>query len=190
MSATLRPFDVTKDVLGLEDVASLAYGMGYPEENRRTFAVDTPPLFASERNDPETQETVASLLRDAIRFTRGNTLAFFPSYAEAALLLRAARAPTSAPSTSTVPGEDEEKLRRRFVESDDATLFTSLWGTLAEGVSFDGDDARTVVVVGVPYPHLSDRMEAVQDAYNRVFADRDRSQDPWLGVRGRDPDDP
>jgi len=30
MSATLRPFDVTKDVLGLEDVASLAYGMGYP----------------------------------------------------------------------------------------------------------------------------------------------------------------
>jgi len=44
MSATLRPFDVTKDVLGLEDVASLAYGMGYPEENRRTFAVDTPPF--------------------------------------------------------------------------------------------------------------------------------------------------
>lgn len=45
-------------------------------------------------------------------------------------------------------------------------------------MSFDGDDARTVVVVGVPYPHLSDRMEAVQDAYNRVFADRDRSRDP------------
>nr|WP_275542348.1 helicase C-terminal domain-containing protein [Halorubrum halodurans] len=30
-----------------------------------------------------------------------------------------------------------------------------MWGTLAEGVSFDGDDARTVVVVGVPYPHLT-----------------------------------
>jgi len=178
MSATLRPFDVTKDVLGLEDVASLAYGMGYPEENRRTFAVDTPPLFASERNDPETQETVASLLRDAIRFTPGNTLAFFPSYAEAERYYERLGGADLGSLYLDGPGEDEEKLRRRFVESDDATLFTSLWGTLAEGVSFDGDDARTVVVVGVPYPHLSDRMEAVQDAYNRVFADRDRSRDP------------
>ncbi len=41
-------------------------------------------------------------------------------------------------------------------------------------MSFDGDDARTVAVVGVPYPHLSERMEAVQDAYDRAFADRSR----------------
>jgi len=186
MSATLRPFDVTNDVLGIENVATLAYEMGYPEENRRTFAVDTPPLFASERNDPETQETVGSLLRDAIRFTPGNTLAFFPSYAEAERYHERLGGPTGGsgadPDLGTLyldgPGEDEEDLRRRFVESDDATLFTSLWGTLAEGVSFDGDDARTVVVVGVPYPHLSDRMEAVQDAYNRAFADSDRARDP------------
>ena len=177
MSATLRPFDVTKDVLGLEDVASLAYEMGYPEANRRTFAVDTPPLFASERNDPETQETVAALLRDAIRFTPGNTLAFFPSYAEAERYHERLAGADHGTLYLDGPGEDEEDLRREFVESDDATLFTSLWGTLAEGVSFDGDDARTVVVVGVPYPHLSDRMEAVQDAYNRAFANRDRSRD-------------
>ncbi|MGQ3329855.1 ATP-dependent DNA helicase [Halorubrum sp. FL23] len=178
MSATLRPFDVTKDVLGLEDVAALAYEMGYPEENRRTFAVDTPPLFASERNDPETQETVSALLRDAIRFTPGNTLAFFPSYAEAERYYERLAGTGLGSRYLDGPGEDEEELRRRFVESDDATLFTSLWGTLAEGVSFDGDDARTAVVVGVPYPHLSDRMEAVQDAYDRAFADRDRARDP------------
>ncbi len=50
-------------------------------------------------------------------------------------------------------------------------LLTSLWGTLGEGVSFDGDDARTVVVVGVPYPHLADRMDAVQDAYDVAVGD-------------------
>jgi len=178
MSATLRPFDVTEDVLGLEDVASMAYGMAYPEGNRRTFAVDTPPLFASERNDPETQGTVAALLRDAIRFTPGNTLAFFPSYAEAERYYERLSGTELGTRYLDGPGEDEEELRRKFVESDDATLFTSLWGTLAEGVSFDGDDARSVVVVGVPYPHLSDRMEAVQDAYDRAFADRDRARDP------------
>ncbi|GAB6879569.1 ATP-dependent DNA helicase [Halorubrum gandharaense] len=184
MSATLRPFDVTKEVLGLENVAALAYGMAYPAANRRTFAVDTPPLFASEREDPETQETVAELLRDAIRFTPGNTLAFFPSYGEAERYYEKLGGGDglAGADLGTLyldgPGEDEERLRQEFVDGDNGALFTSLWGTLAEGVSFDGDDARTVVVVGVPYPHLSDRMEAVQEAYNRAFSDRDRSRDP------------
>jgi DNA excision repair protein ERCC-2 len=35
-------------------------------------------------------------------------------------------------------------------------------------VSFDGDDARAVAVVGVPYPHLDDRAEAVQAAYDEL----------------------
>jgi DNA excision repair protein ERCC-2 len=182
MSATLRPFDVTEDVLGLESPARLAYELGYPEEHRRTYAVDVPPLFASERDDPETQETITATLRDAIRFTPGNTLLFFPSYSEAqryydrlggngieshglgSLMLDESGTPT-------------EELRQRFVDSDDATLLTSLWGTLAEGVSFDGDDARTVVVVGVPYPQLSERMDAVQDAYNRAYSDSRRLRD-------------
>ena len=172
MSATLRPFDVTTDVLGLEDAASMAYGMGYPEANRRTFAADIPPLFASDRNDPETQAAVGSLLRDAIRFTPGNTLAFFPSYAEAERYHERLAGGGLGSVYLDGPDEDEERLRSEFVADDGAALFTSLWGTLGEGVSFDGDDARTVVVVGVPYPHLSDRTEAVQQAYDRAFADR------------------
>ncbi len=83
MSATLRPFEVTQDVLGLSDPATLAYGMEYPEANRRTYSVATPALFASERDDPATQETIAATLSDVVRFTPGNSLLFFPSYAEA-----------------------------------------------------------------------------------------------------------
>ena len=167
MSATLRPFDVVGDVLGLSDPVTMAYGLAYPEERRRTFAVEGPALFASERDDPETQATVAETLADAVRMTPGNTLVFCPSYAEAERYhdylgegyLDEAGTPT-------------EDLRQRFVADDDATLFTSMWGTLGEGVSFDGSDARTVVVVGVPYPSLSERMEAVQNAYDRIYDDR------------------
>ncbi|WP_343203200.1 ATP-dependent DNA helicase [Halorarum halophilum] len=175
MSATLRPFDVTQDVLGLNSPATLAYGLEYPEENRRTYSVSTPALFASERDEPDTQETVASTLSDVIRFTPGNSLLFFPSYSEAE---RYHELLSGDPELGTLlldgSDPDTEELRKRLVESDDAALFTSLWGTLAEGVSFDGDAARTVAVVGVPYPHLSERMEAVQDAYDRAFAERSR----------------
>ncbi|WP_224333316.1 ATP-dependent DNA helicase [Haloprofundus halobius] len=180
MSATLRPFDVTEDVLGIENAVTLAYGMEYPEENRRTFAVQTPALFAKERNDESTQEAIAGVLSDAIRFTPGNTLVFFPSYAEAQRyyeMLGGGGGLSGASLGSLLldeAGTRTEDLRQRFVSHENATLFTSLWGTLAEGVSFDGDDARTVLVVGVPYPHLSERMEAVQEAYDRAYADRGR----------------
>ncbi|SEO59903.1 DNA excision repair protein ERCC-2 [Halogranum amylolyticum] len=181
MSATVRPFDVTEDVLGLEDAATLAYGLEYPEENRRTYAVEGPALFASERGEQETQDVVAATLRDVVRFTPGNTLLFFPSYSEAQRyyeLLGGGQGLADDRGRTEFfldeAGTPTEELRQGFVSSSDGALFTSLWGTLAEGVSFDGDDARTVAVVGVPYPHLSERMEAVQDAYDRAYAERSR----------------
>ena len=177
MSATLRPFDVASDVLGLDDPVTMAYGLEYPEERRRTLAVEAPALFSSERSDPKTQSAIADVLADAARFTPGNALLFFPSYAEAERYHEHLRGRADVTSDLLLDDSDvdTESLRRSFVESDDATLFTSLWGTLGEGVSFDGDDARTVAVVGVPYPHLSERMEAIQDAYDRAYDDRDEA---------------
>ncbi|MFH5799601.1 ATP-dependent DNA helicase [Haladaptatus sp. CMAA 1911] len=179
MSATLRPFDVLSDVLGLADPITLAYGLQFPEENRRTFAAETPALFASERSNPETQEIIADALTDAVRFTAGNTLVFFPSYAEAERYRDLVGSRIDANVYFDEAGTPVEELRQRFTSDDGGVLFTSLWGTLAEGVSFDGDDARTVVVVGVPYPHLDDRMDAVQDAYDTVFSDRSGRNSGW-----------
>jgi len=167
MSATLRPFEVTEDVLGLEDPETLAYGPQFPQERRRTYAVDVPALFASRRDDPDLQATVAGVIEDAVRMTPGNTLAFFPSYAEAERYHD--RVNVEATRYLDEPGTRAQELRETFTADDDGVLFTSLWGTLGEGVSYDGDDARTVLVVGVPYPYLDERMEAVQAAYEAAF---------------------
>jgi DNA excision repair protein ERCC-2 len=172
MSATLRPFDVVSDVLGLEDPVTMAYGLQFPEENRRTFAVDTEPLFASSRSDDDVQQEVAGALRDAVEFTPGNCLFFFPSYSEAERY-HELLADADATRYLDESGEAAEDLRQEFTADRNGALFTSLWGTLSEGVSFDADDARTVAVVGVPYPHLDARAEAVQDAYDRAFGDRE-----------------
>jgi len=169
MSATLRPFDVTADVLGMDDPATMAFGLSFPEGNRRTFAVDAPPLFSSARDDPEVQAVVGEALADAIEYTPGNTLAFFPSYAEAERYAGSLDREVYLDR----PGARVQDLKERFVADSDAALFTSLWGTLTEGVSFDGNDARSVVVVGVPYPRLDDRAEAVQAAYDAAFDDPD-----------------
>ncbi|AFZ72809.1 DNA excision repair protein ERCC-2 [Natronobacterium gregoryi] len=169
MSATLQPFEVTENVLGLEDPIALAYGLQFPEKNRRTYAVETPPLFSSDREDPAVQEEVTDAIYDAVRMTPGNTLAFFPNYGEATRYADRLESRTDRAVYVDEPGVAVEERRQEFVGDDDAVLCTSLWGTLAEGVSFDGEDARTVLVVGVPYPHLDDRSEAVQDAYDVAF---------------------
>ncbi|QRV16703.1 ATP-dependent DNA helicase [Haloterrigena salifodinae] len=169
MSATLQPFDVTEDVLGLEDPVTMAYGLQFPEEHRRTYAVETPPLFSSDRDDPAVQTAVTDTIHDAVRMTPGNTLAFFPNYSEASRYAERLKGRTEKTVYLDEPGTAVEELRQQFVADDGAVLCTSLWGTLAEGVSFDGDDAHTVLVVGVPYPHLDDRAEAVQEAYDAAF---------------------
>ena len=169
MSATLRPFSVLADVLGLDSPETMAYGLTFPEARRRTFAVDTPALFARERDDFDVQDAITEALRDAIRFTPGNALLFFPSYSEAERYHDRIAARVDATTYLDEPGEAVEHLRERFVADDDGALFTSLWGTLTEGVSFDGEDAHTVCVVGVPYPHLDDRLKAVESAYDSAF---------------------
>ena len=171
MSATLRPFDVLAEVLGLGEPATIAYGPQFPAERRRTYAVDGPALFASGRDDPAVQATVTETLEDAVRMTPGNTLAFFPSYGEAARYHD--RLETTARTYLDEPGTPATELRERFVADEQGVLCTSLWGTLGEGVSYDGDDARTVVVVGVPYPRLDDRTEAVQEAYDAAVDEPD-----------------
>ena len=171
MSATLRPFEVISDVLGLEDPATMAFGLSFPEGRRRTYAVETPALFASARNDRRTQETIADTLRNIVRFTPGNSLLFFPSYSEAERYHRLLDGTVGSTLHLDEPGVRAESMRQEFVASENATLFTSLWGTLTEGVSFDADDARTVAVVGVPYPYLDDRLRAVESAYGEAFGD-------------------
>ncbi len=173
MSATLQPFDVTENVLGLEDPATMAYGLQFPADHRRTYAVETPPLFASDRDDPAVQEQVTDAIHDAVRFTPGNTLAFFPNYGEASRYADRLERHYDGTVYLDEPGVAVEDLRQAFVADDNAVLCTSLWGTLAEGVSFDGDDAETVLVIGVPYPHLDDRAEAVQEAYDAAFEGTD-----------------
>ncbi|MCU4925824.1 ATP-dependent DNA helicase [Halobacteria archaeon AArc-dxtr1] len=173
MSATLQPFDVTGDVLGLDDPVTMAYGLQFPPERRRTYAVETPALFASDRDDPAVQNAVTEALADAVRMTPGNTLAFFPNYGEAARYGEQLEGRCEKPVYLDEPGVGAEELRQEFVATEGAVLCTSLWGTLAEGVSFDGDDATTVAVVGVPYPHLDDRAEAVQEAYDAAFEGTD-----------------
>jgi DNA excision repair protein ERCC-2 len=172
MSATLKPFDMVRSTLGIgREAVELSFGTTFPPERRRTLAVDVPPQFAKNRYMPDMVKTLTGLLEDVINGSDGNVLIFFPSAAEAERYSKLVKA--DVPMFLDEAGVSAQNTKNEFFKHGDgggkAVLFSYLWGTLTEGVDYKFDRCRTVAIVGVGFPSLNDRMEAVQNAYDTKF---------------------
>ncbi len=179
MSATLRPFDVVKTTLGIDrDVSKIAYGSPFPRNRRHTIAVTAPPLFARNRDDQEVIDAITRVLKDIIEQSDGNVLIFFPNFSEAAryydlLVSNLQDLSISVPMFLDRVGVSAMDVMEEFLKigksGGKAVLLSYLWGTLTEGIDYKDGRARTVVIVGVGYPALSDKTRAIQYSYDYEF---------------------
>lgn len=179
MSATLRPFDVVKTTLGIDrDVRKLVYGSPFPRTRRHTIAVTAPPLFARNREDQDVIDAITGVLEDVIEQSNGNVLIFFPNFSEAAryydlLVPNLQELGISVPMFLDRVGVSAMDVMEEFLKigksGGKAVMLSYLWGTLTEGIDYKDGRARTVVIVGVGYPALSDRIRAIQYSYDYEF---------------------
>ena len=174
MSATLRPFDMVKSTLGIaRPTCELSYGTSFPEEKRLTLSVSVPPLFAKTRDDPQTLQAVEEVIFDSIEQTEGNVIIFFQSSFEAKRYYGKLESRLSVPVFLDEVGVSSQEIREDFFRMGEsggkAVLVSYLWGTLSEGIDYRDGRGRTVIIVGVGYPALNDRMNAVESAYDHTF---------------------
>jgi DNA excision repair protein ERCC-2 len=207
MSATLAPMDVFRTVTGLDLLAggdvgeaggsgaasaatasaatetgrrveSSVFGMGFPDTNRESLAVDLPAFTYSNRGtagaDNEVRETYARVLATVAATTPGNVLIAMPSYAEAewAAEAVAASADVSKPVLCDEPSTNAVTERRKdaFFAGEGKVLATSLRGTLTEGVDYPGEKLRAAVVCGVPIVNTGSPIPtAIETAYDSRF---------------------
>lgn len=183
MSATLEPIDVFRRVTGLDaladdgrPVAERTFGLGFPESNRASFAVDVPKFTHSNRGPPgEENETRLAYTDAAVEVCErspGNVLVGMPNYAEAEWMAGALEARVDKPVLLDESSDDgaTERLKRDFFGGEGKVLVTSLRGTLTEGVDYSGDKLSAAVVCGVPLINTSSpRTRAVKTAYDREF---------------------
>jgi len=174
MSATMRPFDMIRSTLGIgREVREIAYGTSFPEEKRLTIAVSVPPLFAKSRDDPQTLQAVEEVIFDAVENSQGNVIIFFQSYYEAKRYYSKIDANFNIPVFLDEVGVSSQEVREDFFrigeDGGKAVLISYLWGTLSEGIDYRDGRGRTVIIVGVGYPALNDRMHAVESAYDHSF---------------------
>ncbi len=172
MSATLAPFETIKTTLGIaRETCELSYGLTFPKEKRLTISVSVPPLFAKDRDNPQTKEVITKVLNDIIEQSDGNVLIFFPSFYEATQYRN--RIDCNVPVFLDEVGVSSQSIRNEFFSLGEAgkkaVLISYMWGTLTEGVDYKDGRGRTVVIVGVGYPALNDRTRAVESAYEAQF---------------------
>ena len=122
---------------------------------------------------PETLESLKEALLSAIAASPGNVVVYFQSYAEALRYKKLLEPELSSPIFLDEIGVSAQEVRQEFFKIGEqggkALLITYLWGTLSEGVDFRDSRGRTVIIVGVGYPALNDRIKAVESAYDTVF---------------------
>lgn len=173
MSATLQPFDTLKEVLQIErETMEIAFGSPFPQERRKTFAVDVGPLMYSNRGDSQLEKTLTGLFEEIISASAGNVLFFFPTAEEAKKYSQLVKA--DVPILVPEKGLSPEKLKNQFFGLGDsggkAVMMAYLWGTLTEGVDYRYDRCRTVVVVGVGLQNYrDDRSQAIINAYESLY---------------------
>ena len=203
MSATLEPLDVFREVTGLNHlesegrpVSTRSYGLGFPEQNRESFAVDVPKFTYGNRGPPsealrasksatgEGTDPGAGEENDCRRMhvdaaatvarSPGNVLVGMPSYGEAEWMADELEARLEKPVLLDSSSSDEvtEELKAQFFRGEPKVLVTSIRGTLTEGVDYQGDRLSAAVVCGVPIINTaSPRTRAVRTAYDREFGD-------------------
>ncbi len=171
MSGTLEPLEEYRDSIGLPRDTPLArFPTPFPPENRLTvFDTGVTTRFEDVRRDPRAWDAVAERVRAVREAIPGRNLAVFvPSYDA---LARVARV-LDADATLEPRGARQEDVMAaltRFKSSKGGTLVSVMGGKLSEGLDFPDDELECAVVVGLPYPRPTARLDAMIRFYDRKF---------------------
>lgn len=158
VSGTLRPPEMTRDLLGLREdrTAVRTYPSPFPPENRAIVVAQGMSTRYTSRG-PQLWGKIGGIIVDVSATTKGNIAVFTPSYA----MLREVRAEMDAQGiTKPLVIEDPEwtKADRDRVLDDlrgwkprgGAILLGVLGGSLAEGIDFKDNLLSAVLIVGLP----------------------------------------
>lgn len=170
MSGTLRPPEMVRDLLGLEEGRTnvRVYPSPFPPEHRLVVVGQGYSTRYTGRG-PEMWAKMASCVRDLCKAARGNVAVFAPSYAilrdVKAALLELEDAPGAAGLSGSLAGKEPIVEEPGWVKSDrdrvldtmegarkrsGALLLAVLGGSFSEGVDFKGNLLSAIVVVGLP----------------------------------------
>ncbi|MBI4361893.1 MAG: ATP-dependent DNA helicase [Euryarchaeota archaeon] len=167
MSGTLHPPGLYADLLGIpEERRRLReYTSPFPPENRLVLHVPGVTTRYTERGDAMDMR-IAHRLERICRLVPGNVVVFFPSYDQmeraASHIARGSR-PLLMERSGMADGEKGDILRglEEAREHGGALFLGVMGGSFSEGVDYEDNLLRAVVVVGIPFAPPSVETESL-----------------------------
>lgn len=172
-SATLAPLEAMRQLLGgTQEDACFALASPFPPENLAVVRRRVQTRYAFRQ---ESAARVAQSIQEAVAARAGKYIAYFPSYAYLALVLRHLDE-SSLPALLVQESEMTEEARTRFLEAftqDDSPKLglCVLGGLFSEGVDLPGEQLIGVMIVGVGLPTPSFRLRVLKAYYGARFGD-------------------
>ena len=214
MSGTLSPLETFTRVVGLEGAVVKSYPP-IQRSDRIKMTIDTRVTTAYRERTKAMIRRLGKSVEEAAQQVDHGVLVFFTQkgfmknclaeWTKAGIVELRRGAPHLAGKRVFLEGRDAqhnqrvvEQYKRAAVTPGGAVLFSVFRGRNSEGSNFPGDQARGVVLVGVPYANYGDPLVKAQIAYfNRVRrglgnqwytmdAFRAANQSLGRGIRGRD----
>ena len=170
MSATLVPLDMYADLFGVEGAMLRSYGSPFPKANRMAFIDDSVTTKYEHRSVLEYRK-IAARIESVKRRVPGNIAVFFPGFE----VLESVYRYMQAGSSILVQRRDMrniavEKLIRDFQESDGTMLFAVMGGSLSEGIDYQNNSIKGIVIVGIPLTKPDLELSAKINYINSKFA--------------------
>ncbi len=170
MSATLVPLEMYADLFGVEGALLRSYGSPFPKANRMAFIDDTVTTKYEHRSVLEYKK-IASRIAAVKARVPGNIAVFFPGFE----VLESVYRYMPAGSSILIQRRDMmnmavERLIKDFQASDGSMLFAVMGGSLSEGIDYQNNSIKGIVIVGIPLTRPDLELSAKINYINGKFA--------------------
>src|SRR3989344_860738 len=173
MSGTLRPMEMHRDLLGLEEERTTmkSYASPFPKENRKNIIVRGITTKYTERTE-DNLKRIANMTSLCIRAIRGNVAVFFPSYDMRDKIcnnILTNKHIILEKSEMTKKQRDQVKEDMRAHSEKGAVLFGVMGGSFSEGIDLPGDLLNGVIIIGLPLERPDLSVESLINSYDERF---------------------
>ncbi len=178
MSGTLCPTEMYADVLGAtparmqgKGIAMREYTSPFPLENRPIVVTKGLTTKYTERSEAMYRKLATKISEVATSVTGGMAV-FFPSYAllnDVAGFLPQELRQRVIVERRAMGKEEKNRLYELLRDTDDGVLFAVQGGSFSEGMDYEANTLKTIIVVGLPLSPPTLEVKTIENYYSGKF---------------------
>ncbi len=168
MSGTLLPIDMHKEMLGFPDADSASYPMPFPKENRMCV-LDKDVSTRYVQRTPYQYRYIADKISMAMERAHGNIAVFFPSFGVLKEVIRHMKYEVKFVQQERMRSLQVENMLKEFKGGDNNVLFAVMGGSLSEGIDYENNIIKGIIIVGVPLEKPNLELRARIEYFNKRF---------------------